>query len=251
MTWNSIMGIISTVALFCPVFFIIALRLYSYSTFPVLMIYYSASLVYNLMTEGYLGVSPELIRYWGLVNNLLDTPMIILFLTHFSTSPVFTKRMRQGIGVIILFELVVVILKGLNRDGITIVLGPGIILIFGLCVYFFIRHAKLAIANQKSTGKALIAAALLFAYGCFGIIYLMFYVMETPFVEDTFLVYFWVVTFSSLLLSAGLVLEQKRMRKLHELRTTRKELLDVYGAEKKAVPVSHTAILDFDRDSWN
>lgn len=245
------MGIISSVALFCPIIFILLLRLYSYSTFPALLIYYSSSLIYNLMTEGYIGVSPGLVNYWGLVNNLLDTPLILFFLAHFSTSPAISRRLRILLISFVLFEIGVVAGYGLNRTAITIILGPGVLVIFGLCIYFFIRQAKLAIINQKATGKALISASLLFAYGCFGIIYLMYYVIETPFVEDTFLVYFWVVTFSSLLLSAGLVVEQKRIRKLNELKTTRRELFSIYASEKKAVPVRKTAMLEFDRDQWN
>ncbi len=245
------MGIISSVALLCPVLFILALRLATYRTFPALLIYYSSVFIYNLMTEGYISVPPDVIRYWGMTNNLLDTPLMLFFLIHFSTSAHFTKRIKMLMGIFLLFEITVLLLKGFSRETITIILGPGILIIFGLCVYFFIRQTKITIMHHKGTGKALIAAALLFAYGCFGIIYLMYYVFETPFIEDTFLVYFWVVTFSSLLLSAGLVAEEKRIRKLNELKTTRRELSDIYAGEKKAVSLRKTAMLDFDRDQWS
>ena len=104
---------------------------------------------------------------------------------------------------------------------------------------------------KKGTGKALIAASLLFAYGCYGIIYLMYYIFKTPYVADTFLVYFLVVTLSSLLIPAGIIVEEKRIRKLNELKITRRELSDIYGNEKKAAPIKRTAMLDFDRDQWN
>jgi hypothetical protein len=251
MTWNSVMGIISSIALFCPVLFVLALRLAAYSTFPALIVYYASMLIYNLMTEGYITVAPDVVRYWGMTNNLLDTPLMLFFLIHFSTSASFTRRIKILMVAFVLFEGLVVALKGFNREAITVILGPGILIILGLCVYFFIRQAKIAITHQKGTGKALIAAALLFAYGCFAIIYLMYYVFETPFIDDTFLVYFWVVTFSSLLLSAGLFAEEKRIRKLNELKTTRRELSDIYAGEKKAVPRRKTAMLDFDREQWN
>jgi hypothetical protein len=208
-------------------------------------------LVYNMMTEGYISLSPEIVRYWGLSNNLLDTPLMLSFLIYFSTSASFTRRLKLLLSAFVLFEIIVLALKGFNRDAITIILGPGIALLFGFCVYFFIRQTKIAIQHRKSTGKALIAAALLFAYGCFGIIYMMYYVFETPYIDDTFLVYFLVVTFSSMLLTAGIIMEEKRIRKLNELKTTRRELSDIYAGEKKAVPLRKTAMLDFDREQWN
>jgi hypothetical protein len=139
----------------------------------------------------------------------------------------------------------------LNARAITIMLAPGIIILISLCLYFFIRQTKIAIIHKKGIGKSLIAASLLFAYGCYGIIYLMYYIFKTPYVADTFLVYFLVVTFSSLLITAGIIVEEKRIRKLNELKITRRELSDIYGGEKKAAPLPRTAMLDFDREQWN
>jgi hypothetical protein len=137
------------------------------------------------MTEGYIAAGPELILYWGLFNNLLDTPLMLFFLIYFSTSAGFTKRIKILIGVFVLFEILVVILMGLNTDAITVILGPGILILCGLFMYFFIRQTKITISHRKGTGKALMAAALLFAYGCYVIIYLMYYIFKTPFIEDT------------------------------------------------------------------
>lgn len=251
MTWNSVMGIVSSVALFCPVFFILVLRLGAYRTFPALLFYYAIVFIYNLMTEGHIAANPEVVRYWGLINNLLDVPLMLTFLIYFSTSPGFTKRLKILAGVFLLFEIVVIALVGLNTDAITVILGPGILILCGLFMYFFIRQTKITIMHRKGTGKALMAAALLFAYGCFGIIYLMYYIFKTPFIEDIFLVYFLVVTFSSLLVTTGIIVEEKRIRKLNELKITRRELSDMYANDKKAVPLQRTAMLDFDREQWN
>ncbi len=251
MNLNATMGLISTVALFLPVFLILALRLGSSKTFPALLVYYFIVFVYNLFTEGYLPADPRLVQYWGLSNNLLDAPLMMTFLIYFSTSPSFTKKMRYLIAAFILFEIIVLALRGLNVEAITIILGPGILLVIMFCILFFIRHTKITILHRKSTGKALIAAALLFAYGCYGIIYLLYYVIKTQYVADTFLIYFLVSTISSLLLCTGIFVEQKRIRKLNELRITRRELSDIYADEKKAIPLRRTALLDFDRDQWN
>jgi hypothetical protein len=251
MTWNSIMGIVSSVALFLPFFFILVLRLGAYRTFPALLVYYASILVYNLMTEGYIIVDRETVRYWGLANNMMDTPLMLTFLLYFSPSPVFSRRIKIGIIAFIVFEILVAVFMGLNGKAITVMLGPGILILISLSLYFFIRQTKITIMHRKAMGKSLIAASLLFAYGCYGIIYLMYYIFKTPYVDDTFLVYFLVATLSSLLITAGIIVEEKRIRKLNELKLTRQELSDLYAGEKKAIPLKRTAMLDFDRDQWN
>ncbi len=251
MTWNSVMGLISSFALFLPIFFVLVLRLGGYKSFPALLIYYISVFVYNLFTEGYIKAPADFIHYWGLSNNLLDAPLMLSFLTYYSTSPAFTRRIKITLLAFLLFELVVLVVKGLNVDAITIIIGPGLLLVFGLCLSLFIRHTKITIMHRKATGKAFIAAALLFAYGCYTIIYLMYYVFKTPHVDDTFLVYFMVATFSSLLMCAGIIIEKRRVQKLHELKTTRKELSAIYKDTKKAAPSGGAAMLDFDRDPWN
>jgi hypothetical protein len=62
---------------------------------------------------------------------------------------------------------------------------------------------------SQSHGKSADRASLLFAYGCYGIIYLMYYIFKTQQVADTFLIYFLVVTISSFLLSAGIIMNKK------------------------------------------
>jgi len=250
MTWNSVMGFVSSFALFLPIALILALRLHNYKSFPALVVYYSSVFIYNLMTEGYIPMSKQIVYNWGLINNLLDAPLMLLFLTYFSPSLVFSKRLKITAAAFVLFEIIVVAFRGLNVDSITIILGPGIIIIAALCLNFFVRHSKMAVEHGKSTGKALIAGSLLFAYGCFGLIYLMYYVFKTPHVADTFLVYFMAATVSALMMSAGIIYERKLVKKIKEVQITRKELSEIYKDTKMAAPV-RTAILDFDKDSWN
>ncbi len=260
MTWNSVMAFVSSLALFLPIFLILVLRLGNYRSFPVLLIYYALTFVYNLFTGGFISASPEVIRYWGLVNNLGDIPLILYFLTYFSTSRQFTQRMYILIGAFVAFEAVVVIITGFTVKAITIILGPGLVVVVALCLFFFIRQVKMAVMHRKATGKALIVSAVLFAYGCFSFIYLMYYVFKAHLDEtgkvkaqyqaDTFLIYFLVATLSSLLMCAGLIIERKRIRKLNELLITRKELSSLYEGTKTAVPF-RTAMLDFDKDNWN
>lgn len=260
MTWNSTMGIISTVALFLPIAFILSLRLSRYRTFPVLLIYFAVSFINNLLGEGYIHANITLVKYLSLTNNLLDPPLMLFFLTYFCTSAAQVRGMKMLNLAFILFEVIVVIFFGYTKDAITITLGPGLAIVFGFCLFFFIRQTKMAISHRKATGKAFISASLLFAYGCFFIIYLMFYIFQThlsvdkasqqQYIEDTFLVFFFVATLSSILMCTGLYIESKRVQKLNELKITRKELSMIYEGTEKAAPL-RAAILDFDRDQYN
>ncbi len=257
MNWNSTMGVISTTAIFLPIAFILLLRLGGYRTFPALLAYLIISLTTNFLSQGYVTVNQDVIRYFKLCNNLTDAPLMLLFLSYFCTSAKQAQNLRKLILGFILFEIIIVAIKGLNKEAITIVLAPGLAIVFGICMYFFINQTKMAITHRKATGKAFISASLLFAYGCFGIIYLLFYVFETHIIDgkinqqylaDTYLVYFFVATLSSLLLCAGLIIESKRVQKLAELKLTRKELSEIYEGSEKAAPLRTAIILDFERD---
>jgi hypothetical protein len=252
MTWNSTMGFISTIALFLPVLLILTLKLGAYRSFPALLLYYIFVFVYNLMTEGYINADANLTRYWGLGNNLLDAPLLLWFLTYFSTSSLFAKRMKWGIAAFVLFEVIVITIKGLNIEAVTIIMAPGLTSVIVFCLYFFVRQSRITIVHHKAAGKALITAALVFAYGCYSIIYLLYYVIKTKEVENTFLIYFLVTTLSSALMCAGILIERKRVQKLNELKIARKELSDIYKESPTKTATSlKAAILDFDRDQWN
>lgn len=244
------MGFVSTLALFLPILLILALRLGAYRTFPMLIIYFTIVFVNNLMNEGYIHPTADVVYFWGISINLLDAPLMLMFLSYFSPSAVFSKRLTILILTFLVFELSVVLLVGFNVRAITIVLGPGILIVFALCLLFFIRQAKIIITNRKAMGKILIVSSLVFAYGCYGILYVLFYIIKTPMIADAFLLYFIVVTFSSIILCTGITFERKRIQKLFELKKARKELHDIYKDSKPSVPF-RTAMLDFDRESMN
>ena len=167
--------------------------------------------------------------YYGVLNNLLDAPLMLVFMTYFSKTASFRKKMKMIVPVFILFEIIVIAIYGFNIKAAIIVLAPGLLLVLGFSLLFFIHQAKITIVHQKAAGKALIVASLLFAYGGYCFIYVVFYLLKTPYKADTYLVYYLITIFSSLLISAGIILERKRVRHLTELQTARKELKVIYG----------------------
>ena len=250
MSWNSTLGLISSVALFLPVLFILVFKLGGYKTFPALMIYYLTVFGYNLLSLNYIHPGENVTYFWGITNNLLDAPLMLSFLTYFSTSPALRHQMKIIIVAFIGFELIILLWKGLTVEAITIIMGPGLAIVMGYCLYFFVRQSKVALLNGKTMGKAIMLASLVFAYGCYALIYLIYYVFRSPYIDHTFLIYFLVTTFSSLLLCTGLIIERKRINKLNEAIIARKELADIYKDSVSPATFSRGPMLDFDKEHW-
>jgi hypothetical protein len=103
-----------------------------------------------------------------------------------------------------------------------LVAGPGLLLVLYFSAVFFIHQVKITIVHQKAAGKAFIASSLLFAYGGYSFIYVVYFLLKTPYKTDTFIVYYLISIFSSLIISAGIIIEKKRVKQLAELQTARK-----------------------------
>jgi hypothetical protein len=229
MTWFEVMGIISTSALFLPIIIIFALRLAWYKSFPALLVYYIIVSSQNFLALGFIKANPGFVNNYGVLNNFLDAPLMLSFMTYFSKTASFRKKMKLFIPIFVFFEIVVIAINGFNIHSAIIVMGPGLLLVLCLSLFFFIHQAKITIVHQKAPGKAFIAAALLFAYGGYSFIYVVYYLLKTPYKTDTFIVYYLISIVSSLLIIAGIILERKRVSQLAELQTARKELKIVYG----------------------
>lgn len=251
MTLYELMGTISSVALFLPVFFILVMRMGNYGTYPALLLYYLCVLVYNLFVQGQLSAPPQLIHYWGLTNNVLDAPLMLIFLSYLYPSQEFIRKMKLITMAYVLFEVIVIAVLGYNVAAMTILLGPGILIVAGFGVYFFVRFAKQAIESMKSVGKAFIGASLVLGYGSYLLIYVMFYLVKTNEVTDTFLLYYMVSIITSSLLTTGIIFEGKRVKKLRELRITRHELHEIYKDVVIKAPRRRAPMLDFDRELLN
>lgn len=241
MNWHRAIGLLSTFALFSPVLIILAFRLINYKKYFPLFFYCLFAFTYNLMSEGYLPLATNTQRIFGILNNLLDPLLMLTFLLSFCTSSTQAGKMKLLIGVFMIYEIMIVAFFGLSIKTITIVMGPGLLIVFGYALYFFVQNVKKSFIHNKILGKALVSSAICFAYGCFFLIYIMHYVLALSEVDDIFLIYFISTIIFCSLLSAGLVLESKRQRKLEELLITRKELLNFFADEKKPAITQDTA----------
>ena len=243
MNWQNAIGILSTLALFTPVFIIVVTKLIRYKQYFPLFIYCLLAFGFNLMTEHLVSVPKSIERFYGITNNLTDMPLMLGFLLFQISSSVQRKRIKILLGAFIVFEIVLIFMYGITVKTITLTMGPGLVIVFGYSLYYFVYTVKRSFIHDKFVGKAIIASALTFAYGCFIILYLMHYVLNLKDLSNLFLVYYFVTIIYCLILSVGLNIEAKRKRKLHELLITRKELMSFFSDEKKpAAPKGATGL---------
>jgi len=121
MSWNVVLGILATVAMFVPAAIIVVMRLYYHKSFVALFIYYIFSLVYNLLlTAHFITLDHELVRKAGVVIHLLDAPLTLAFLLYFSGTALLAKRIKILIAVFVLFELIIIVTYNLTREAIYI-----------------------------------------------------------------------------------------------------------------------------------
>lgn len=253
MTLFSLMGLISTIALAIPIITLIATKLTWYKSFPALFFYYLFVLSYNLILLGYFHIDSDVKYYHGVVNNLLDTPLTLIFLLYFSKTLAFRKKLMLAILSFIAFEMIIVAVYGFNVTATTIILAPGLVISLAIALLFFIHQVKIAVVYHKAAGKAIMTASILFAYVGYCFVYSVFYVIKPAFKDDAHLVFFLITIFSSISMSAGIYFERKRVQQLIELQTTREELKVIYGEQhsKEMAAPFEPAMLNFDKEQWN
>jgi len=236
MNVNSAIGIISAIALLVPVLLILALRLFNNRSFLALLFYYLIVCVQILMRLNVISTTKSVYQSLGIVDNFLDAPLMLVFLMFFSTSVLMKKRLTTSILLFLCFEAIVICFYGFNVNSVKIILGPDIALIAGLSFMLFLRNVRLTVTNSKALGKAVMMSSLLLSYVLFSLVYIFYYIARnTRYNRDAQLIYYLVTFISALLMSVGIIIESKRIKKLDELKHTRRELAAIYGQTKMHV----------------
>lgn len=250
----NIMGLVSTLALALPIIILLTSKLAWYRSFPALFFYYLVVLNYTIALMGYIDTGSDYKYYHGVVCNFLDTPLILLFLTYFSKTVYFRKRLQVVTILFIAFEVVTVIMYGFNAKATTIILAPGLVLTLIISLLFFIHQVKIAVVHHKAVGKAIMISSLLFAYVGYCFVYTVYYLIKPVYKDDAHIVYFLITIFSCITMAVGIHFERARVRQLAELQTTREELKAIYGDErdgKKMTTPREAVILNFDKEQWS
>jgi hypothetical protein len=247
------MGLFAMIALSLPIIMLLVTRLAWYRSFPALFIYYFFVLAYTVLLLGYADLGKTFKYNLGVLNNFLDTPLMLLFLSYFSKTIFFRKKLMKATIGFIIFELVVISIYGFNLDSTTIILAPGLLMVLGISLLFFIHQVKIAVVYHRAVGKAVMIAAMLFSYVGFGFVYTVYYVIKPVYKDDAHLVYFLITTFSCIIMTAGIFIERKRVHHLSELQITRQELKAIYGSQagKKIAGPLEPAMLNIDKKEWS
>ena len=224
MQWNTFIGIAASLSFFLPVAAIFYYKLYQHRSLMALLISYLITALYNLLSQTPFNISPEFLQNFGVVYNYLDIPLMLLSLLFFCPNKQKQKRVHIILGAFIIYEIVLAFRFGLDPKAVIYIMGPGLAIIVCYTFYLFVRHIKITIVYGKNAGRTLMLSSILFAYGCYGLVYYFYYIQRTPDVADAFLLYFISSITASVIMTMGLHLTQKRLKQFMEVKNTRREL---------------------------
>ncbi len=211
--WENILGISSIILLFLPVILLLVNFREGGMSFLALAIYFSQIIVINLISINAIPASPAFSRNLGIINNLLDAPLMLIGLRYFTLQPRMRKLLQYVAASFVMFEFVIILLKGFNTKILTIIIGPGLLAVTAFCFYFFLHHVKSSFNRKKDMGKAFMSGALVFAYVCFNFMYIVHYVLRNPNFTDILKIYHLTHIITSLTLSIGLLIIMREKKK--------------------------------------
>ena len=211
--WLYWLGLFALLSMLLPVTMILLKKKLN-AGFVALSVYFIMLFIYNLVYIFFPKAPIQLMRVMAVVTNMLDAPLMLLFLMHFTQSETIRKRIRISIIVFALLEIAVVIVFGYAKKSITFFSGPGILLVLYFAFRLFSRKVRVATTQKVDVAKIIMISGILFAYGIYFMLYLFFYVLNTPNKEDALLIYYLASIIAAILLSAGLAKEKERAKKV-------------------------------------
>lgn len=223
--WESIMGAGSILLLFITI--VLLLINYKEGKFYFLALaFYLAQIVFlNMLSAKIITVSPGIRYYVGIWNNLLDLPLMLMFFQYFAKDDKTRKLLLYITGAYIIFDLVIYLGMGMTIPSLTIIIGPGLLIVTAFSFYFFVEHLKQAIMKRKETGRAFLSGAIVFAYLCFTLIYILFYLMKSNYVSDIYTIYYITfIIFSTCLITGLLLIMASKRPSKAKIVETKKEI---------------------------
>lgn len=224
MNINLITGALATTALFVPVLLVLAGRLFTNGSLLSLAVYYLFTGLYNLMDLNVLPAVPLFKRQAAVLFNYLDAPLMLMVLLFFCNSAWKRNLVLLALFLFLIFEAIILFWFGLQVQSSVYLLGPGVVLILILSVFFFLHYGKVTIVQRRGQGRTYMLVSIIFSYASFLILYYLHYLMHTPATADVFLIYYIGTFISSVIMSIGLVWIIRRTRAIREQQLTRKEL---------------------------
>jgi hypothetical protein len=205
--WIYWLGLVSLSCMLLPVIVVLMKRHFNPGLIA-LTIYFLSTFTYNLLLIVFPVWPKEIRTNLGIANNLLDTPLMLLFLIQFTYNRGIRKLLKICLFAYLTFELGVVLLYGFSVRSISIFSGPGLLIVLGFSFYFFTLHIRVAITHKREIAKTLMISGILFGYAVYFMVYLFYYVLQTPNKMDALIIYFLASIAASALLAAGLKREK-------------------------------------------
>lgn len=232
MNFNAILGILCAIAFLLPAIIILSSRLLINISLLALVVYFLIVAVCTLMSERIIIVDKEVQRNLGIINNYLDVPLIMASMLMFCNEKAKMRVVTTTILVFIVYEIIILFQHKLSSASSKYIMGPGILIVLGFAIYFFVGNIKNTIVQGKGVGKTLMITSILFAYGSYFIVYFFAYIQKTADKKDVFIIYYLTSIIFSALMSAGLIWVKKRLREIKEVQTTRRELNIFFNGNK-------------------
>ncbi len=229
MTGNDIMGLFSSIAVLMPLLLILALRLSFYKTFPALLLYFGFLFAFNLTVLDYIPFDEETVRHIFISNNFADPLLLLLFLIYLAPSRRLKRVIAASFFVGLAYTTGIIAWKGFTMQATTFTMAPTLCLSLIFTAMLSWQHIKIAVRRPYSMGKAILSASLLFGSGCYAMLFVIFFIIKEKSEEDGILVYFMATLLTSGFMTAGIYFEGKRLKRLRELKITRRELHMIYG----------------------
>jgi hypothetical protein len=223
------MGILSAFAFFIPVLLIFLLKLTDNKSLVALLCYFFITGVYNLIGVAILKVPVHIEETLFVISNYLDAPLMMIGLIFFCTTAQRRKTIYYSLGFFVTYEIVIGIIHGFTSASVFYIMGPGILLLLAYSIFFFTHYVKLSIEKNTGYGKTFMITSIVFAYGCYAMIYFFYYLQKSSPMDDVFFIYYIASFVASVLMSIGLIIYKKRLKQFKDIELTRRELRIFFG----------------------
>jgi hypothetical protein len=183
-------------------------------SFAALAFYLIQIILINLFTLKVLQPGGRTTYYIGVLNNLLDAPLILIFLMYFAKTDKAIKLIKITIASFIAYQLLIWVALGMNNQSLTLIIGPGLFIVTAFSCYFFVDLMRTSSFHKKDVGLGFIAGGLVFTYLCFLFIYVIFYIMKSPHIKDIYTIYHvtFIIWCLTLIIGISLLMGSKRSK---------------------------------------
>ena len=226
--WESILGTSSCFLLLLTIVLLLINFKEGRYHFLALAFYLSQITFLNLDSSNAIRIPDSIREVVVFCHSVLELPMMLVFFLYFAKEKRMRKLIFYIIGAFLVFDMVMYFIKGMTPS-LTIIIGPGLMIITAFGFYLFVDSLKLAISKRKKTGKAFLTGASVFAYLCFTLIYILYYIMESEYVNDIYAIYYSTYIIFTVFLIIGLLLiisgkrHAEKLKKMPAKKGIRKE----------------------------